>query len=200
MTQPFFITGLPMSRTTWLANLFTTGNVFCFHDLLGTVKDMAQFFRAMGTEAARTGDADSGLLAVYPQVQQTFPAAPWVLIERDFEDAWESLCAYVNGGPWQEKLSCTYELKQAMAQSWGRDRLPIVNNPRCLVVPFESLERVDMIECIWKHCVPGQRFDRRRAMHLQAFNVRPQQERVAIRPWFNIVEEARKLWPTESIP
>lgn len=30
--KTFLITGLPRSRTAWLANLFTTGHVYCQHD------------------------------------------------------------------------------------------------------------------------------------------------------------------------
>ena len=31
-TKSFFITGLPRSRTAWLANYFTTGSVLCLHE------------------------------------------------------------------------------------------------------------------------------------------------------------------------
>lgn len=194
MTGAFFITGLPMSRTTWLANLFTTGNVFCWHDLLGVVKDMPEFLRTMGTTAPRTGDADSGLLAVHERVIRSFPEAPWVLIERDFEDAWESLCAFVNAGPWQEKLSCTWELRQAMTASWASARAALAENARCIRVPFASLENIEMIEQIWNHCVPGYRFDRRRAMHLQSFSVRPHQLKAPVRPRLELI---RELYPME---
>ena len=32
MKNIFFITGLPRSRTAWLANWFTYGHTFCFHE------------------------------------------------------------------------------------------------------------------------------------------------------------------------
>lgn len=193
MTQPFFITGLPQSRTSWLANLFCTGNVFCFHDLLGVVKGLREFVHAMGTTAPRTGDSDSGLLACYAQVNQAFPEAPWILVERDFDDAWDSLCQFVNDGPWRDKLACTHEVRERMQSDWERTRLEMVRNPRVMSVPFESLDSVEMIETMWKHCVPGMRFDRRRALLLQTLRVQPMQSKVSARPRMSLV---RELSPT----
>lgn len=202
MNQPFFITGLPCSRTAWLANLFTTGNVMCHHDLLGRVGGMERFATAIREDGwgqpstFRVGDADSGLLACYPQVKKLWPIAPWVLVIRKFDDAWDSLCRFVASGPWQDKLACTWELRQEMLKQWETARAQIIQDARCMEIPFESLARTDTIECLWKHCAPGARFDRRRAEWLQTMNVRPHQANTEARPKFSLI---RELYPVEAI-
>lgn len=197
MHTPFFITGLPQSRTSWLANLFSTGGVFCHHDLLGGVDSVETFLRVLRGESldGRVGDSDSGLLACYATVMQSFPGARWVLVQREFEEAWNSLCQFVATGDWQEKLSCTWELHEEMARVWEQASKAMVQDPRCMVVPYESLERTDMIEIIWKHCVPGVRFDRRRAEMLQQLSVRPYQAKAPIRPALELVKD---LWPSSQ--
>lgn len=192
----FFITGLPCSRTAWLANLFCHGNVFCFHDLLGSVRSMEELARVLGTTAPMTGDSDSGLLACYGKVHALFPEAPWLLVSRPFDDAWESLCRFVASGPWQESLACTFELQQELRQRWEVTRPVMIQNPRVMEVPFASLEDVDTLERIWKHLCPKQRWDRRRALQLQNLRVQPFQARAPMRPAFDIVRECKQLWPS----
>jgi len=194
MVQPFFITGLPQSRTTWLANLFTTGNVFCHHDLLGLVESTAALCAQLrdGMKTGRVGDSDSGLLAYYSIVKREFPDAPWVLITRDFDEAWHSLCQFVSEGPWKEAVSCTWELRQEMLARWERARLEIIQWTRCMEVPYESLERTDTLERIWKHCVPGVKWDARRAQMLQTLSVRPFQEKSPMKPKLSLI---RELYP-----
>lgn len=192
--DPFFITGLPMSRTTWLANLFTTGNVFCHHDLLGRVADLDAFIWQLGRElrTGRVGDADSGLLLFHDRVRAAFPRAPWVLVTRDFDDAWSSLCAFVQSGVWSDSISCTWELQQEMRARWEMGRAKLIQWANCMEVPFEALDRTDTIERIWKHCVPGARWDERRVNLLQTFNVRPDQAKCPAKAQFGVVNELKE--------
>lgn len=191
MNSPFFIVGLPQSRTSWLANLFSTGGVFCHHDLLGQVESVDAFCSVMRRDAmeGRVGDADSGLVSAYAKVMAAFPGAPWVLVVRDFEDAWESLCTFVAGGPWSRQIECNWELHERMAQEWAAARKAILQLNRCMEVYYESLDNPDTIERIWKHCVPGVRFDARRAKMLQTMSVRPFQAKTAMKPAAKLVGE-----------
>ncbi len=197
MHQPFFITGLPCSRTAWLANLFTTGRVFCHHDLLAEVGGLEAFHAAMAEgQGPPTGDSDSGLLAFYPDLDRKCPKAPWLLVNRDFEDAWESLCGFVRTGTWRDSLPVTWEVHETMRAQWERMRLLMIQNPRVMEVPFASLDNVDTLERIWRHLVPGQPWDRRRAAALQKLRIQPFQAKCNIKPAFNIVNAARNLWPS----
>lgn len=206
MNAPFFITGLPMSRTSWLANLFTTGGVMCHHDLLTRVDGVEALAARLESERSRLGwralgDSDSGLLWVYPVLHARFPEARWVLVQRDFEDAWESLCRFVGEGPWKDRLCCSWELRETLRRQWEEVAPRLIENPRCMTVPYESLERTDQIECVWRHCLPGVKFgeqERARAEALQRLQVRPMQSKCPARAEWNLVNEVRKLWPQEQ--
>jgi hypothetical protein len=191
---PFFITGLPQSRTTWLANFLSTGSVFCHHDLLGLVGSMAEFKARLRDDMAtgRVGDSDSGLLSAWQPVMQAFPDAPWVLVIRDFEEAWQSLCEFVAEGPWSQQLSCTWELRERMSAEWAAARRGLTKTGKnILEVYFDQLDRTDTLEQVWRHCVPGVKFDRRRAEMLQTLSVRPFQAKSPMRPALSLVKE---LW------
>lgn len=183
MHTPFFITGLPQTRTTWLANLFSTGGVFCHHDLTGQVESVDHLVRILRIDAmdGRVGNSDSGLLACFEVVERAFPTARWVLVDRDFEEAWADLSDFVASGPWREDVRCSPALHEAMAAQWLKARARLVQNPRVLVVPFASLEQDAMMEQIWTHCVPGVRLDTRRVRLLQTFSVRPFQSKCPLR-------------------
>lgn len=194
MNVPFFITGLPQSRTSWLANLFTTGGLFCHHDLLGEVDSVETFCRRMRQDAmdGRVGDSDSGLLAAYGAVNKEFPTSPWVLVTRGFDDAWDSLCAFVASGPWAKQVQCSEELRVRMRNEWAKARLEIIQNPRCLEVYYSQLDNNDTLERVWKHCAPGVRFDARRVKFLQTLSVRPFQDKSPMKPAASLV---RELYP-----
>jgi hypothetical protein len=183
MHTPFFITGLPQSRTTWLANLFSTGGVYCHHDLLGVVSSVEAMVKILRADAmgGRVGNSDSGLLACVPAMDAAFPYAKWVLVERNFEDAWADLRAFIESGPWQDDVKCSPELKDAMLAQWTTARARLIQSPRVLSVPFAALEHETVLEQVWAHCVPGVRFDLRRLRLLQTFSVRPHQAKCPLR-------------------
>ncbi len=83
-----------------MANLFTAGTSVCLHDGLkngmtaqGLVGAMGQCLQA-NPEAEYLGDADSGLLLYWRQMQVYYPAARWVLIHRDPAEAQASYRTY----------------------------------------------------------------------------------------------------------
>lgn len=87
----FFITGLPRSRTAWMANFITYGNTHCFHDVFiecPRVSGLARLFRRCNTE--NVGVSDPALLMFYRAVMQLFPKARWLVIERSVADVIES--------------------------------------------------------------------------------------------------------------
>lgn len=90
----FFITGLPRSRTAWLAAYFTDGNVFCYHDGLKYLNKKEEFYYLMGAahkdyKLDTIGNSDSGL--IYTDFQTRFPDADTVIIERPVADSWQSM-------------------------------------------------------------------------------------------------------------
>ena len=158
--RPFFLTGLPRSRTAWLANLFTTGEIFCWHDALllcGSPADLPQLLR----KNAPIGDSDSALILFYPDVAEMFPGSPWVIVERDPQDAFDSLVKRfghdVSRGGWPMLI--------AAMQTIPKD------DPNVLRVRYEELNDVEVVRRIWEHCVPAVEFDERRWALLKRLNV-----------------------------
>ena len=107
---PFFITGLPRSRTAWLANFFTTQTAFCFHDrckdgwtaawVEQSLKMVAQGF-VPGSPPARythVGDADSGLMLIAPQLVVMFPDARWLFVKNTPQCAADKLPGVFQAG------------------------------------------------------------------------------------------------------
>ena len=90
----FFITGLPRSRTAWLAAYFTEGNVFCYHDGLKYLNSKEDFYDLMHNahrdyRLEMIGNSDSGL--IFTDFQTRFPGVPTVIIERPVADSWQSM-------------------------------------------------------------------------------------------------------------
>ena len=80
----FFVTGLPRSRTAWLANFLTYGPLTCLHDEfrhLDNPRDLEQLFTAAGGPCV--GHADPANVLFQDALISAFPAAMWVVIERD---------------------------------------------------------------------------------------------------------------------
>ena len=146
---PFFIAGLPRSRTAWLANFLTTDESFCYHELTADCLDLAEMpehFRRTGRRLV--GDADTSLALLYKPIKKLFPGARWAVIERPVEEVEKSL----------------------------RDDLGITLDPGLLDLLLENLEIIkrdalvvsfnDFTEStarfIWAWCLPGIDFDEAR--------------------------------------
>jgi len=114
----FFVTGLPRSRTTWLANLLTYGQTFCHHDLMNQVDSLNSFHdRLTRPDVPCVGNSDSGLLLVHEKLMRLYPKAKWIIVLRNKEQALESYWKYFTRHPYRnqvplnrEQLEAAYEL------------------------------------------------------------------------------------------
>lgn len=86
----FFVTGLPRSRTAWLANFLTTDYAICSHggllECAGNVQDFERMIKVRTN--ARSGDASPSLLIcpIFESIAQKFHKAKWVFIRRDVKE------------------------------------------------------------------------------------------------------------------
>lgn len=92
----FFITGLPRSRTAWLANFLNWGNTWCWHDGIRGCSSLDEFAKLMEPSepidgTTQVGDCDSGLLWIWRAVAARWPEAKWVSVRGDPRRVAESL-------------------------------------------------------------------------------------------------------------
>lgn len=175
--NPFFITGLPRSRTVWLANLFTQGGNFCHHDaLLHGLAALPEMLQRPRHEAAawRVGDCDSALPLFAEQVIDLFPNAPWLIIRRDSEDARRDAVAAFGQTPYPGTPPLTEE---ASRQTWpvleaALARLPdILPRAQIKSLDFEAIDDESAMREAWQFLTPEEPFNRPRYAMLRAFRM-----------------------------
>jgi hypothetical protein len=91
--RPFFIVGLPRSRTAWLANLLTVpGQSFCWHEGEAGHGNLDQLVAKMKRRPeSRVGNASSAIACYGDDVYRLLPEARYIIIERDPDSAKQAL-------------------------------------------------------------------------------------------------------------
>lgn len=139
MSTPFFITGLPRSRTAWLSVVATDNHGECWHEpasLFSSYVEMLNWWYA-GKYRFR-GVADSGLGMAIGQILGS--RIPTVIIERDFADAVDSAHAYFG-----------HEMSDAIVQRLARLQAELTkhrDHPLVKVVPYEALDDLTYVCCL----------------------------------------------------
>lgn len=154
--KPFcIVTGLPRSRTAWLANLLTTDLTIVFHDSpvvpRGTFKQV--------------GFAGPELVTQYGKFRDMFPSCPWLVIRRKPDEA---LAAF-------KKWAGDLLPQDDVMESFWRERVKVFDElctkPGVETVPYAALDDVNTIREIWKMLLPDIAFDSERAKMLQDLNI-----------------------------
>lgn len=144
----FFITGLPRSRTAWLANLMTYNGAFCLHEGAKLFPDKEGYVDWLRSgHAAHVGDSSSGLLKTPEILLHDFPDAPLVLIDRPVDEAEQAL-------------------KDSFGVGFGEDKEQIVSameklrrRSNTLIINYSSLDSLTVIKNIWFHLLTFVPFD-----------------------------------------
>lgn len=158
----FFITGLPRSRTAWLANLFTTGESFCFHEgtfICGNdVNKLPHLLNSTGRQYA--GTSDSSLTLYTDRVMEMFPEARHaVVFNSNIGRVRESLNGIFGFDTIDVMLHCVNDLL----------RYKSIVNP--FVITTDELNDISLVRSLWNYCVPGLQFDEQRYQMLNDLNV-----------------------------
>lgn len=165
---PFFIVGLPRSRTAWLANFLTYGPAFCLHDGLRHCErpeDLAARLAATGAEFP--GDADPTIPLFYPQIHALFPQARYVFVERNVGDALTSYAQCVEGLQTPEQIDTGFERCRAALCAMRT----ALRNQHTLNVRYEDLDKPATCQAIWSYCVPSEAFNPLRWEQLEEMRV-----------------------------
>lgn len=182
MSTPFFITGIPRSRTSWLANLFTTGDSFCHHDATRLGVDLPTIRAAMDSVHTKyAGDSDSGLLFCWADVVKEYPAARWVIVLRNLTEAEASFKKYFDGrlygGVRLDRYNSTDIFKElARRLSVLTADLPLENR---LIVDFRDLDNPATVKAIWNWATPENAWSDQRFEMLNTLQVNPYPEKVS---------------------
>lgn len=148
MSPPIFITGLPRTRTAWLAAFLSMPGGIIDHERqrqFSTVREYLQSF-----QAPIIGDSSSLLLLIQDQVRAAFPAAKWVYVYRDADEALEAAVA-----------ACNPDLEGYISRGWPRlvaeaDRLSTGNayfvSHDCLSDPKIVQSVMDYLGLGWGQC------------------------------------------------
>lgn len=83
MSKPFFIIGLPRSRTAWLSAFMTYDGNYCFHEGFNGCKTLEEYKNKIGNH----GDSSTGLMLL--DVNKVFPERRILIIESDPSDSIE---------------------------------------------------------------------------------------------------------------
>jgi len=182
----YFITGLPRSRTSWLANLLTYGRSFCLHDAVGPGTAALEVVNRLTALALETGcdcvgDSDSGLPFLADELNRLLPSARWVFVHRDAAAAEASFINYFAGRAYRggsviraEAVPMAFD----RAQSALAEALRLIPASRRLDVPYEGLENRVWVRAIWEWCVPNEPFNGARWEQLHTMQVNPIPEKI----------------------
>lgn len=153
MTIKFLITGYPRMRSAWLAALFSSDRVLCFHD--GAHHGgVAQLLHSVGIakDHEAVGLFDPCAACVYPRkALELFNGHQIVVVRRDESDSRRALEAW-----------CGHSLP-----NWGELRANYQHftdvAPRSLEwIDFEALDDFTAVSNLYRICTGGLSLDRRR--------------------------------------
>lgn len=157
MKGSFLIVGYPRSRTAWLANFLTYGNVACAHETLSECarpRNLPGHIRALGH--AYCGSAETAAPLFIREIVEAMPEAKIVFVKR----------------PAHEVSASLLKLGMDASVSWADAGLEYaLKLPQTLVVRFEDMDRMNVIKMAQEHVAPGEPFNVQRFQMLRDFNV-----------------------------
>lgn len=157
MNGHFLILGYPRSRTAWLANLLTYGDVFCAHELLSECRQPSDWFMQLPTEFAFSGSAETAGAFVADKLM--VPGLRVAIIWRSHTEVAKSLAEHcaTDGMDVCEKM------------------LPFMHRasrlPNAMNFHYESLSTFDGCRALLEHVAPGTTLSQKRYEMLADFNV-----------------------------
>jgi len=162
MKIPFYITGLPRSRTAWLSVLFTTEHVTCHHEAIRFCDHFGQYLDLMSGFGV-DGDSSSGLIPVAEKVIAYWPESPWLIVNREPNECAASAAKLLN-----------IELQQAMAMAYAdRKKLDAINPRRVMRIDFKQLDDETTVREAWEFLLPGTPFNAARYHVLNELRIEP---------------------------
>ena len=144
--MPFFVAGLPRSRTAWMANFLTYDGHFCHHEGWARCRTMEEYRAFLGD------DGDSGTGMQFININTAFPGSKVLIIERPLKEVAASI--------------------ESVFGECNRDRLNVFDDSMKKVdglrLPFAKLN--ESLPMVWDYLI-GTTYDERRGKMLASLNV-----------------------------
>ncbi len=160
MSVPFFVTGLPRSRTAWLANWLTTDHSICWHDVRFERNMVASQF---GIKTV--GFSSSELVSQFEEIKELFPEAPWIVVLRNSQDA---LVAFKR---WAGDLLPQDDLMEKFWADRCHEIGKLCTHGNVTTVKYEDLDLEPICAGIWSTLLPHIAFDAERWKLLNGLKV-----------------------------
>lgn len=182
MSADFLVFARPRSRTAWLANFLTYGDVFCLHDGIaeaGSLAAMARRFdqphrfgasvELLSPGPSVLGLADTGLLHLVDEALAIFPRARLVFVTSD-------------GRTWH-RFASAHRMPGALVAfvDTAYSRAVSLLGDRALFVDAHELDQVAKLRRVWEHVGARSPFPRARLEMLRGLNVQVDPELLAER-------------------
>jgi hypothetical protein len=147
--KPFFLTGMPRSRTAWMANWLTTDTTICYHDPKPGSK-LADYFAQNPNK--RVGWSGPEVCTVFEEHKD----APWVIVARETSEA---LPAFAS-------IATQHGLTLQQINDFWFERLTLLGTmaeqPNVIWVNFHDLNLIETARRLWGHLLPELLFDAER--------------------------------------
>lgn len=167
--KTFFITGLPRSRSSWMANFLTWGTTMCFHDgFVGYDLVGGLVAKMKAWKGDCVGHADPMNALFTDQLAAEFPDAKWVVVLRNPDDARQS-SEKAFGWPADTSRAQTEVVREKLGD------VILLRNP--MLVYFDDIN-YDVAMSVARHVNPDWDCPRERAEMLCGFNVQLEAERL----------------------
>ena len=150
MTQPtFVIMGLPRSRTTWLSKFLTYGGVYCGHDELQHMRNLADVRSWLSQPM--TGTTETMAASYWRLLARMAPEANVVIVRRPVEEVVDDIMSIelFGSGQFDRELLTKAMQRLEFKLNQASKRL---NN--VLDVNFSDLTKEATCRKIFEHCLP----------------------------------------------
>ena len=154
MSAPFFIAGLPRSRTAWLANWFTSESSYCIHDAWRYCTTPQEIREQMPEGCTWAGTSDSLNGPRYEQLVKEFGhEVPFAVVERDPMAASYAVFDLFDGHVPLHKI---FDEMRVLTEAHAALPKTVVR------IPFDALDDAKTLRELEQHLTPGRIFDERR--------------------------------------
>ena len=155
MKNYFFIFGLPRTRTSWLANLFTYSNSFCYHEALKFCNSINDFKVLLDEHDEQyVGNSDCSMINYFNEISTCFPNAKYVLIERKPSEVIESLLDF--------QLMDDYKITEKWIDKLQNQINHIKSQNNMLCLNYKDLNDMGTCKELWKYLLPEIAFNEKR--------------------------------------